>query len=93
MSSKIYSVATAAKELNISDSLMRYYVREGRIKSRKILTPDSAGSKFKYVITEEALLEFMKLPKRKRGIRKSSTMIGPYRITRVNGELVTERVG
>jgi excisionase family DNA binding protein len=93
MGTRTYSVKTAAKRLGVSDSLMRYYVRKGKIKSKRI---KYGPRRFKYVIMEDDLLEFIKNPKMEKvRIRggKQGSMIGPYRITRVNGELIIERIG
>ncbi len=92
MSSKIYSIVTAAKKAGLSPATIRKYCVNGMIKSR--MAPARHGLKLKkYEIKEEDLLKFLKENRLTQGPKASGTKIGPYRITRVNGELITERIG
>ena len=79
--------------LDCTPVTVRNYINQGKIEAERISIKSAVKGSFKYVIKEEVLLELMKLPKIKSGPTESGTKIGPYRITRVNGELVTERVG
>ena len=92
MNSKIYSIITAAKKSGLSPATIRKYCVNGALKSK--MAPARHDLKLKkYEIKEKDLLKFLKENRLTQGPKESGTKIGPYRITRINGELVTERVG
>lgn len=82
-----FDVTTAAEFLGISPRSVNTYCSSGRLIGEKSTGP---GHKH-WVISKESLLKFRKKARLNCG-KNSGEIIGPFRIRRIAGELITERM-
>lgn len=85
-----YSAIQVARKLNISRNTVHTYCRSGKIKAIKI--PKLGRPGFKYLIEGDDFLRLLNKGPISRGPQEVGTRLGPFRITRVDGNLITERV-